>query len=360
MSVAIVLANLRMEGGPALAADLAAEWRGYRPVVLCLNDEAMEYAPRFYALGVPIEVLGVSGLGPRHSIEIARKVALGLRRHKAKAIISIPSGIHGPIFAGGRLAGVKQRVVHVGNYPWHWHRDFWKYRMLMRLSAPLTPDLVCVTEHVAEGVRLHFGRVARRIHVIANGIATERFPFRGPPRPVEGRPIEIVMVARLDSGKNHAALIEAVRILLERGEAVRLTIVGDGGLRREIECQAAPLGDAVRVLGARRDVPELLAAADVFAFIVQPEEGLGIALVEAMAAGLPIIASDVGACREVLEDGRCGVLVTPGAPQALADALLVAGRQPDAVTTQAARTRAETVYGRATMAKAYAALCGLS
>jgi glycosyltransferase involved in cell wall biosynthesis len=358
MSVAIILTNLRAEGGPALAADLAAEWIDRRPVVLCFNDDAMEFASRFEALGVPIEVLGVSDVSPRSSFQITAKVASALKRHRASAIVSVPNGVHGAIFAGAKLAGVHRRVVHVGNYPWHWRPDFWKYRALMRLSAPLTPDLVCVTEHVAEGVKAHFGRVARRVHVIANGIDLNRFAFRGPPRAIAGRPIEIVMVARLDVGKDHAALIEAIQILVRGGVLLRLTIVGDGALRDEIKRRAAPLGQLVRFLGTRCDVPSILAAADVFAFAVRAEEGLGIALVEAMAAGLPVVASDVGACREVLDGGRCGALVEPGNPAALANALMVAGQQPNAAMTLAARARAEKVFSRAAMARAYGRLLG--
>lgn len=358
MSVALVLNNLRAEGGPALAADLAAEWLERRPVVLSLNDESMEYAPRFDSIGVPIEVLGVGPVSPRRSVDIATRVAFVLKKHRASAIVSIPNGIHGAIFAGAKLAGVYRRVVHVGNYPWHWHPGFWKYRMLMRLSAPLTPDLVCVTNHVAEGVKTHFGWVGRRMHVIPNGIDLVRFAYRGLAAPVSGRPIEIIMVGRLDSGKDHNALIEAIEILLCRGVALRLSIVGEGALRDQIERRTGGLGTAVRFLGARRDVPELLASADVFAFAVQPEEGLGIALLEAMAVGIPIVATDVGACREVLDGGRCGALVPPGDPDALAEALLTAANAPNFGYIQNARTRVEMVYSRAAMANAYGALCG--
>lgn len=360
MSVALLLSNLRAEGGPVLAADLAAEWRAHDPRVLCLNDDAMDMAPRFEAVGVPVEVLGIADIAPKHYPAIAWRVAKALKHHAAEAIVSVPSGVHGAVFWGAKQAGVRRRVVHVGNYPWHWRAGFWKYRMLMRLSAPLTPDLVCVTQHVADGVRRHFGRVSGRVHVIANGVNLDRFPFRGSPQPVEGRPIEVLMVARLDSGKDHASLIEAVTILAARGTPVRLTLAGDGKLHDAIEAQAAPLGKLVRVLGPRRDVPELLAAADVFAFSVQPEEGLGIALVEAMSVGVPVVASDVGACREVLDEGRCGTLMAPGSPAALADAIEAAARRPDADKVAAARTRAESVYSRAAMALGYGALCGLA
>lgn len=360
MTVAIVLTNLRAEGGPALAADLAAEWIERDPFILCLNDLAMEFAPRFEALGVPIEVLGISDAAPRNWPKIAARVRSALQRKRVSAIVSIPNGFHGAIFAGAAAAGVHRRVVHVGNYPWHWKADFWKYRLLMQLSSPFTPDLVCVTEHVAEGVRSRLGNVSRRLHVIANGIDLDRFAFRGQRSAVSGRPIEVLIVARLDIGKDHKTLIEAVKILLDRKISLRLSIVGDGSLRSQIELLAAPLGGAVRFLGARSDIPELLTAADVFAFAVKPEEGLGIALVEAMAVGLPIVASDVGACREVLENGRSGRLVQSGDPVALANALLGAALDPNLAMIRAARERAETVYSRAAMAKAYGRLCGFT
>lgn len=361
MSVAVVVSNLRAEGGPALAADLAAEWRHtHRTVALLLNDRAMDMAERFRAIGVPVEVLGVPSISPRHYPKIAARVRRALKRHGAQALVSIPSGVHGAIFAGAAAAGVRRRVVHVGNYPWHWQPGFGKYRALMRLAAPLTPHLVCVTRHVAEGVAEHFGRVARQTHVIPNGIDLSRFAFRGAPAPVMGRAIKVAMVARLDRGKDHATLIDAIAILVGRGIAVRLSLAGDGALAEPLARRAAPLGAAVRFLGATRDVPALLAGADVFAFSVKPEEGFGIALVEAMAAGVPVVASDVGACREVLDAGWCGTLVAPGDAVALADALAASAFAPDTGAVLAARARAAECYSRAAMARGYGALCGLT
>lgn len=357
----LLLTNLRAEGGPALAADLAAEWRyDHKPVVLLFNDEAMDMADRFDAIGVPYEVLGVPSISPKHYPAIIKKVRSALCRHKADALVSIPSGVHGAIFAGAALAGVTQRIVHVGVYPWHQQSGFWKYRALMRLARPLTPDLVCVSQHVANGVVTHFGQVANRLHIIPNGIDLERFPFRGMRKPSEGN-IEVLMVGRLDGDKDYPTLIEAVATLKARGRPVRLCIAGDGKLRAALEGGVAQRGLAREVvfLGARRDVPKLLAEADVFAFSAMPWEGLGIALVEAMAAGIPVVATDVGACREVLDDGRCGTLVPSGDAAALADALEAAARQPNAECVKAARQRAEALYSRAAMAAAYGRLCGL-
>ncbi len=362
MTPAIVLTTLRAEGGPALAADLAAEWTadGHRPVVLVLSGRDMTMAPLFEVLGVPVEVLGLEGgIGPRCWPAIARAVAAGLRRRGADALVSIPNGVHGAIFAGAALAGVRRRVVHIGNYPWHWQAGFGKYRAVMRISAPLTPDLVCVTDHVRAGVEAHFGRVARRLHVVPNGVNLTRFPMRRPRPAPQGR-LVVLMVARLDVGKDHRTLVAAIGTLAARGVDATLDLAGDGGLRAELEAFAAAEGltERVRFLGARRDVPELLADADVFAFCVRPEEGLGIALVEAMAAGVPVVATDVGACREVLADGACGALVPPDDPAALAAALLAA--PGDEARRLAARRRAETVYSRRAMAESYGRILDLA
>ena len=361
--IAIILANLRAEGGPALGADLAAEWRaaGHDPFALLLNADDMSMAGRFEAIGVPIASMEMGLVTPRRYPVIAAKARTAFAKHRPEAIVSIPNGVHSALFLGAAVAGIKRRVVHVGNYPWHWQSNFWKYRALMRCAAPITPDLVCVTHHVAEGVATHFGRVARRVHVVPNGVDLSTFYYRGDPVRVEERPIRVLMVGRLDAGKDHFGLIDAIATLTARGVPARLQLVGDGMLRRALEEKVATegLSQVVDIMGARRNVQELLAAADVFAFSVRPEEGLGIALVEAMAAGVPIVATNVGACREVLDNGAAGTIVPENDFRALADAIEAAARRPDVTKVHAARRRAETVYSRAAMAAEYGALCGL-
>ncbi|MBL6427636.1 MAG: glycosyltransferase [Maritimibacter sp.] len=362
VKTALILSNLRAEGGPALAADLAAVWNAQgraAPVALLLNDDDMTMRDRFDALSVPIVNAAVGPVTPKRYPAIAWRMRHVFRTESIGAIVSIPNGVHGALFAGAALEGIRQRVVHLGNYPWHWQPDFWKYRLLMRASAPLTPDLVCVTEHVAQGAREHFGSVAKNVHVVCNGIDLSAFAFRGDPRPTKAP--KVVIVARIDSGKDHANLIDAIGLLRALGIAATLDIVGEGSLRESLEAQVAKAGlaEAVRFLGRRRDIPDLLRAADVFAFSVRPEEGLGIALIEAMAVGVPIVATDVGACREVLDGGGCGALVPENDPQALADAIARAATAPDAAQVRAARERAEKVYSQAAMADGYARILGI-
>ncbi len=158
--------------------------------------------------------------------------------------------------------------------------------------------------------------------------------------------------------KDQPTLIRAVKMLRDSGRALELWLIGDGSRRSGYEALIAELGlaDAVKLLGVRRDVPELLGQLDVFAFAATPDEGQGVALVEAMAAGVPIAAADVGACREVLDQGCLGRLVEPADPAALAAAIegiLDDPEQAQAMVAEA-RARAQRRFTIEAMAEAYA------
>ncbi|MFM8604839.1 MAG: glycosyltransferase, partial [Cyanobium sp.] len=118
----------------------------------------------------------------------------------------------------------------------------------------------------------------------------------------------------------------------------------------------------VRLLGTRRDIPRLLARLQLFVFAAGPDEGFGIALAEAMAAGVPVVATAVPACRELLAGGRCGLLVPPASPAALAAAISAALADPAAARRRAgcARRRARRRYGVPAMARAYGQELGLA
>ena len=122
-------------------------------------------------------------------------------------------------------------------------------------------------------------------------------------------------VARLVEQKDQRALVDAAPAILERFPDARFVVVGDGPLRAELEADAASLPFAF--LGDRDDVPELLAGFDVFAF---PSlfEGLCLAVIEAQAAGCPVVATPVGGIRETVIDGETGLLVPARDPAALA------------------------------------------
>ena len=133
----------------------------------------------------------------------------------------------------------------------------------------------------------------------------------------------IGMVARIDPIKDQATLIRAFADVAKDHPQAELWLIGDGERAWQLCDLAAGEGvdDRVVFWGPRRDIAELLGQMDVFAFSTSRDEGFGIALIEAMAAGLPVVASDVPACREVLDDGTAGILVPAGKPAPLARAL---------------------------------------
>ena len=150
--------------------------------------------------------------------------------------------------------------------------------------------------------------------MIALGIDLRRFAVE--PRAHEGRVVG--NVARLVEQKDQRALVEAAPAILERFPDARFVIVGEGELRGELE--AASAGLPIELAGDRDDVPELLAGFDVFAFPSR-FEGLCLAVIEAQAAGVPVVATPVGGIRETVMDGETGLIVPVGDPVALAAAV---------------------------------------
>ena len=146
------------------------------------------------------------------------------------------------------------------------------------------------------------------------GIELDRFASGR--RVLEGRVVG--NVARLAEQKGHRDLIAAAARVLERHPDVRFVVAGEGELRAELETLAAPLGDRFELLGERRDVPDLLASFEVFAF-PSHFEGLCLAVIEAQAAGVPVVATPVGGIRETVVEGETGFLVPVGDPHALAE-----------------------------------------
>ena len=194
----------------------------------------------------------------------------------------------------------------------------------LAIRAGIAPVAIC--QAVADSVLDVYGVPPRA--VIPNGIPVAAFSAprvrRGAWRAGLGLPDDAVIftcVARLSAQKNVGALLQAFAGV-RGGGATRLLLCGDGEERRplELEARRLGLGERVRFLGSRTDVPEVLGASDVF---VLPSlyEGHPLSVMEAMAAGLPVIATAVGGVPEVVRAGETGLLVQPGGVAALAAAM---------------------------------------
>jgi sugar transferase (PEP-CTERM/EpsH1 system associated) len=198
---------------------------------------------------------------------------------------------------------------------------------IRRLCGPLVRRFVAVSQDLHRWLVEHVRIPARKVVQICNGVDTERFApgtgghdrssiGRGPDQPILGT------VARLDPVKDQATLIRAFALTLREHPRATLVIVGDGPCRADLQRLTATLGlePHVRFLGERQDVAELLRSMDLFV-LPSIAEGISNTVLEAMATGLPIVATRVGGNRELIEEGVNGCLVPKGDHVALASAL---------------------------------------
>ena len=365
-TILIVVASLAAEGTPRLALELSRVWmaRGMRPVVAVMHETPDDLRPDFDALGVEYVNLGIPHRGYARYVKLTYKLFALARRYRACALLSMPLGWHAFMAIGARLAGIRSVVAHVGNYPaMSANSILSKFRLLVQLGRPFTDHLVCCSHYVREGAVRRFGVSRRETAVVYNGLPLSVFARASEyPRAatMSDKPMIIGMVARLERHKDQATLIRAARILKERGRNIQVWLIGEGNRRLELEhlIHDNNVREIVKLLGMRRDVADLIGHMHLFAFSTTPDEGLGIALLEAMAAGVPIVASDVGACREVLDNGQSGYLVSPGDPVALADAIDAVCSDAPSAQERAAKARQKVLreFSIEEMAWRYAAL----
>jgi glycosyltransferase involved in cell wall biosynthesis len=217
-----------------------------------------------------------------------------------------------------------------------------------RITALSEPDL-------EQQVALRLSPASKYL-VVRNGIDVERF-IRPRVRLFEGAPV-IGAVGRFSSEKGHRVLIQAMSLVRRALPQARLVLVGYGELEGELRGRAAGLGlDGAVTFAGERDSAEVLGAFDLF---VQPSlyESQGLALLEAMAAGVPAIASDVGGVGDVVRHEETGLLVPPAEPDALAAAIVRLANAPDLAQrlTQGASRRVREHFSLETMVDAYARL----
>ncbi len=362
----VVLTSLCAEGTPVLTLDLCRRWKqwGIEPTVVTLAEEPRDLAAEFEAAGVAVRTLGLTQSGPARFTQMASALYRLARELRPNAMLSMPFGWHAFLAMGARWAGVRRVGAHVGNYPPHWlNGAFTKFRFLVQLGRPVTDTLFCCSRYVQEGVVEHFGVPRAETEVVYNGSNVAAVRARAAKSRRAHGVFRVGMVARLEVHKDQPTLIRAAKRLQQRGVPLEVWLIGEGSRRAEYErlIRELELQQHVQLLGMRRDIPELLGELDAFVFSAKPDEGLGVALIEAMAAEVPIIASDVGACREVLDGGALASMVPPADPEALAEAIVRLRDEPDAARARAQRAarKAGEVFSMEAMARAYAHHLGL-
>ncbi len=306
-------------------------------------------------LGKDIEAAGwpVSALHAPDGFRpgIAVHVATWLRRWRPDAVHTHDNKplIYGA--AAARMAGVPC-VVHMRHFA-RLASVSTRQTLLACTAARLVDSYVCVSQESARAA-VREGISPRRVTTVWNGIDLDRFQYAGP-----NPSGPVVVVARLSPEKDIGTLVRALALAVEQQPSLRLEIAGEGPCRADLEQLAAELGLGSRVtfLGEVRDVAGLLARARLFV-LPSLTEGISLTLLEALARGLPTIATRVGGNPEVVIDSQTGLLVPAKDPASLAHAILrLTGDLAWSLALgRAGRLRVEKSFAASRMVAAYESL----
>lgn len=300
----------------------------YRHIIICLQDYSIEFAQRIQQPDLAIHALHKQE-GKDFSIyfrlwRLLRSIQPNIVHTRNLAALEM----QGP----AALAGVRIRIH--GEHGWDIHDPEgknWRYRWLRRLHRPLIHQYIALSQPIVNYLHENIGVSPPRVRHIYNGVDTGRFfPNRDrsilPAGFVNEESLVIGTVGRLEIIKDQLTLARSFVNLVHQvpgsGSYLRLVIVGEGSLRSQIEALIAEAGIAhlVWFAGERADIPALLQAMDIFA-LSSLAEGISNTILEAMATGLPIVATRVGGNPELVADTLTGLLVPAANPEAMAKAL---------------------------------------
>jgi len=341
-------------------ARYATREAGLEVSLVCRDDPAVDrLAEGVAALGVQVTRLSLRRAG-----DYGRLAVLVGRADLVHLMLAHPVGRYQQVAA--RLAWLRRRPLVITHHlPLDlgevelsgWERAAW--RRLVRGYGRMARWNLAVSEAGRRLLLDLYGFPAGTCRVVHNGVDTG---FYRPPAPAERERLRaallaavggrgwsaadplLLTVARLTPQKGLFELVEAAALVAAAEPRARFVIAGEGGLRAELEAAiaAAGLGDTVRLAGARppEEIAGWLGAADLF-LLPSREEGLPLALLEAMAAGLPAVATRVGGVAEVIQEGYGGWLVPPARPAVLAEAVIraLADRPALVAAGKAARDR---------------------
>ncbi|UPG87728.1 glycosyltransferase [Luteibacter aegosomatis] len=363
MNITHFVENLNRGGLERMVLDLVKTQhaQGDAVQVVCLYERGT-LASELDALGIPVHACG-----KRDGLDLR---ALGRARahlldHRTEVLHTHNAVAHYQAVLASAGMGIRQVVntrhgMGAARRP---GRREWLFRRAMRA----TDAVVAVCEAAREDAIRRGIAPANKTCVVPNGIALDHFELASDTMHERlARMINVPVgtrilgtVGRLNWAKDHASLIRAFRIVRRNHHDTALVIVGDGELRDTLRACAFDEGVAgsVHFLGDRNDVRELLQGMDLFV-LSSVTEGYSMALLEACATGLPIVATDVGGNAEIVRDRRTGRIVPPSDPTLLAEAMLdmLHGSQQASGLGRAARAWVETHGSLDVMAARYGQL----
>jgi len=318
LRVCHVSLTLKTGGLERLLADIARHHSAHvcQPEFLAMTDVG-RFADVIQASGCPVHRLAPAG-----RIGQIRQMVRLFRRQRYDVVHTHNTYPHLYATVAARLAGVPV-VVNTRHGQRAGHH--WKSSLLFRWASLLADRVIAVSDDAARLCVAADGVSRHKVTRIWNGIDVQDFQYRGP-----GTSLTAVSVARLSAEKDFPTLLHAMAQAADRVPALQLRLVGDGPERGRLEQLTRELNLEQRVtfLGDCANVPEQLAQAGFFVS-ASLTEGISLTLLEAMAVGLPVVATSVGGNPEIVESGRTGLLVPPSNPAALADAMVTLCRQQE-------------------------------
>ena len=331
----------------------------YRHTVVALTDFS-EFRQRITAQPVEFHALHRA---PGHGLGWAVRLWKLLRRLKPDLVHTRNLAALEAQFVAA-AAGIRATVHgEHGRDVFDLYGQNWKYNLLRRAARPLVSNYIAVSRDLETWLRVAIRVPPRKLHQIYNGVDSAKFRPRVGPRPGYAHPESIVFgsVGRMVEVKDYPTLTRAFIQLVhqqpERAARARLVIVGDGPARTTCLdlLQAAGLAHLAWLPGERHDIADIMQALDVFV-LPSKNEGISNTILEALASGLPVIATAVGGNVELVEAGVNGVLVQPGDVAGMAQALLGYLDAPARIAEHGENARRQAVqrFSVPVMAAAYA------
>lgn len=313
LRVMFVITSMPVGGAETLLVNLVRRMdrSRFQPELCCLK----EFGPLGEVLSQEIPAVEKL-IRHKYDYQVVGRISKIMTERKIDAVVTVGTG--GDKMFWGRLAAWRSGVpvvlsaLHSTGLPDH-------VEFPNRLLEPITDGFIgCAVPH-GEYLAKHEGCPKKKVFVIPNGVDVDRF------RPLEPRAelrTELnlepnaktaAIVAALRPEKNHELFLRAAALVHGRMPEARFLIIGDGAGRAALEAQAKELGieAAVRFLGTRRDIPELLAHTDVLVLSSHMEAN-PVSIMEGLACGKPVVATRVGSIPETVHDGVSGFLVEPG------------------------------------------------
>lgn len=351
-----VINNLNVSGATVLLLDVVSYLRpaGGEVTVCALEPEN--------PMAEALERAGARVVAPRHPMNVVTALAFV---HKVIEQVE-PAIVHTHLLPATQLGLIGARLsrkpaVTTVHFAFDLLTANIFLRWVNRVSYGFYDSIFAISNAVKQSILRNCSVPENRVKVLLSGVDFARAIGSGTRQGVRDEmrrrlgyadgDIVIGTIGRLDPVKGHHLLIDALVALRPRFSRARLLLVGDGQRRPKLERQAEAFGvrDVVNFAGSQKDPAGFLAAMDIFA-LPSTSEGLGLSIIEAMAAGLPVVGSTAGGIPEVVEDRKTGLLFASNNAKALAASLAELIREPELarVLAAAGKARAEQQFGIAT------------